>query len=559
MEMFGYFCSPLCKGKAEARNIDVPESLASRKDLVEAKFWRKTGSIIGAVVGLVVLFFAAWTWYAWFGSVPHPYFAVRFEDDNRGYYGTSQLVGKDQIVFLHGGTLARYNWKTKAQIWSVDLITKQQIDDLIKQQNDEEAKLNAGEGYHHHTSQDDIERNAKQDLQSQLALHVSGEDVWVENGNKLTHYNWDSGRVEREVTLPDEHEQLVEADGELQMIGASSVTHISLANGDTRVEQIGPASATAGAAPGVLAQNNTGAGLPGNGGGIGDKPLDPKKVESQAQNLNIQGKIALPAMLANAQHEQQLENALNADAPKIRRANGLATAPVAEEMQLVSGKTGFAQFSVRLLEERTETRSAMKAGPKPGHSALDSGNVSSGNEGAAINETLNEMQRNAGGDTVTEDVSRYQVTVRQPNSPGTADWTGEVVGPPQLLVLKTVNVVTAGKSITVLDKSNKKLWAATLTYTVPEALASGLFSREAARYGEGPCVEQGNTLYVFDQAVLTSFDLNSGDAHWRLPSVGIVGLFLVTRTTSILTPRPAIRMTSSIHARLISAGKPRTS
>src|ERR1019366_5577923 len=30
---------------------------------------------------------------------------------------------------------------------------------------------------------------------------------------------------------------------------------------------------------------------------------------------------------------------------------------------------------------------------------------------------------------------------------------------------------------------------------------------------------------VFDQAVLSAFELNSGNARWRLPSVGVVGLF----------------------------------
>jgi len=80
----------------------------------------------------------------------------------------------------------------------------------------------------------------------------------------------------------------------------------------------------------------------------------------------------------------------------------------------------------------------------------------------------------------------------------------------------------------VLDKSNKKLWQASLTYTVPEALGGGFF-RERSHYGDGPCVERGDTLYVFDQAVLTAFELNSGNARWRLPSVGIVGLFFDDR------------------------------
>ena len=145
------------------------------------------------------------------------------------------------------------------------------------------------------------------------------------------------------------------------------------------------------------------------------------------------------------------------------------------------------------------------------------------NENAAINEKLNEMQRNRGGNTVSEDESLYQVTLRRPDSTGAADWTGEVTGPPALLPLKTVNVLAAGKTVIVFDKTNKKIWQAALTYNV--AGGNRAANGEASPFGEGPCVEHGDTLYVFDQAVLTAFDLATGNARWRLPSVGVVGLF----------------------------------
>ncbi len=100
--------------------------------LVEAQFWRKTGLIFGSHWHCHRFGSGRWTWYAWFGSVPHPYFSVRFADDNRAYSGGSQLAGEDQIVFLHGGTLARYDLKTKKQVWSQELISQQQIDDVVK-------------------------------------------------------------------------------------------------------------------------------------------------------------------------------------------------------------------------------------------------------------------------------------------------------------------------------------------------------------------------------------------------------------------------------------------
>jgi outer membrane protein assembly factor BamB len=75
----------------------------------------------------------------------------------------------------------------------------------------------------------------------------------------------------------------------------------------------------------------------------------------------------------------------------------------------------------------------------------------------------------------------------------------------------------------VLDKSNKKKWQATLSYRVAEG--AGGMDEEHAPYGLGPLVERSNTLYVIDQGVLTAFDLDKGEARWRLPSVGIAGLF----------------------------------
>ena len=200
--------------------------------------------------------------------------------------------------------------------------------------------------------------------------------------------------------------------------------------------------------------------------------------------------------------------------------------PAVEHFSLIPSPYGYVQFSTRLLESRIVTRAAMKA--PPAKSVLDSGNLNVTRTADVANEILNEMQRNRGGDTVEEDESRYQVAIRRPDSTEAADWTGEVVGPPALTPLKTVNVLTAGKTVIVFDKTNKKQWQATLAYSVLNGAGDfeeAAFGVESSPYGEGPCVEHGDTLYVFDQAVLTAFDLATGNVRWRLPSVGIVGLF----------------------------------
>ena len=113
MELFGYLCSPFCKTKAEALKIDVPV-YAGQKTVVEAKYWKKVGKIFAAAGGVTAALFGFWFWYAWFGSVPHPVFSVRFDDP--AYTGEGRFCGKDQIVFLHGPTLARYDIKAKKKI-----------------------------------------------------------------------------------------------------------------------------------------------------------------------------------------------------------------------------------------------------------------------------------------------------------------------------------------------------------------------------------------------------------------------------------------------------------
>src|ERR1017187_4450173 len=163
----------------------------------------------------------------------------------------------------------------------------------------------------------------------------------------------------------------------------------------------------------------------------------------------------------------------------------------------------------------------------PQKSALDSGNVNVTRTAEVANEILNEMQRDRGGDTVEEDQSRYQVAIRRPGSTEAADWTGEVVGPPALFPLKTVNVLTAGKTVIVFDKTNRKLWQTALAYSVVHG--AGAFGGENTQFGGGPCVKRGDSLFVFDQAVLTAFDLATGNVRWRLPSVGIAGLFFDDR------------------------------
>ena len=73
-----------------------------------------------------------------------------------------------------------------------------------------------------------------------------------------------------------------------------------------------------------------------------------------------------------------------------------------------------------------------------------------------------------------------------------------------------------------MDWPSRKLWQSPLTYNV--AGGAGDLDAETAPFGQGPCVERKETLYVFDQGVLNAFDLATGNARWRAPATSIAGV-----------------------------------
>jgi outer membrane protein assembly factor BamB len=247
------------------------------------------------------------------------------------------------------------------------------------------------------------------------------------------------------------------------------------------------------------------------------KILDPAAVAAQAQNLPLPNKLALPAVLAANANQERLEEEMR-DEPEMG-----VVLPVQEGLErttLLPDGDRFVQFSVKLLESKTIERQAMKAPPTK--SALE-GDVNASSTAAVANEILNEIQRDRGGDVISEDVSRYQITLRCPGVPDAAEWVGEVIGPSEVFPLKTVNVLAAGKSVWVFDKANKKLWESKLNFPISGG-GGGLVSGETRLFGDGPVVERGDTLYLFDQGVLSAFDMANGNARWRLPAVGVSGL-----------------------------------
>ena len=156
--------------------------------------------------------------------------------------GESRLCGTNQIVFLHGGTLARYDIKSGKEVWSQVLVTKQQIADAVAREN----QMQPTGGSEPRIPQSQLEEMAVRDLEGSLQLHVSGENVWVAAPEKLTHYDWNTGKVLQEIPLAAGAGELIARNGEFLIMGEGAngqalITHINPATGESRVEEIGQA------------------------------------------------------------------------------------------------------------------------------------------------------------------------------------------------------------------------------------------------------------------------------------------------------------------------------
>ncbi len=520
MELFGYLCSVACQTRAAAQGIHVPP-YAGQRVQVEANRWRKLGKLFTALGLVVTALLGIWIWYTWFGSVPRPVFEVRFPEP--AYSGTARLCAQDQLLVLRGGSLSRYDLKTRKEIWSRELLDRARIE----RAGDREFKAVAARVEKAESENPDTapKMPSKEKLLAQLMrsagaalkLRVRGQNVWVIAPEKITRVDWDSGRTLQDIPRAAGFGRWAETGDELVFTGTATpnqavILRVKLGTGEVTTENIGGAVQADVVA--AKTENAPGAGLPtGRPGSDSGKALDPEKVAQQAQELSLPGRIALPAMLAAAANQERALAELN-DRPR-PTSPGAAGRARRDWHELIPSPHGPVELSFRMLEEKFVSRKAMKAAPSK--SAL-AGALTVSKTAEVANEILNEQQRARGGDTVVDDESRYQVTLHLPGAIGAADWTGEVIGPPAVVPLPTVNVLTANRTLVVLDKSNQKLWQAELTHSVPGGAGGSAF-------GAGPCVERGDTLYVFDQAVLTAFDLKSGSARWRLPSVGVVGIF----------------------------------
>ncbi len=564
LEQFGYLCSAYCKAQAEKLELDVPV-YEFQKHRVEANYWRKVRWISAGIALLVLSLLGVWGWYLFIGSHPKVIYSVKLREADSG--GFCRLISPDDVLMRHGDRLVRYDVKQRKEVWSTVLVENKHVADMAaawleKRELEQEkwklarARLKASgkldEDFPEPAEEKprseaeqlkDISGWMKETVLHQLRFHVQGSDIWVVYPDRAAHFDWQTGKPDKEVPVPGKIVRTLPAATALVLVSAKEpsqqmVTRISLPAGEVQTSELeaavpGRGLAAQGATP-EAAPTNRAPAKPGRAQPTPANAMLAKVAQTQSASTNSPRPRGVSPLNENtraiAAHTTPI-----ADGDEMDAEGGPADLDASGTVLLNAGEN-VAQVATELLEKKLVQYRTMK--DKPATSAFD-GDINAAAAPAIYNEILNEWQEQRTGGVRVEDESRYRVTLKRLLAGDTADWTGEVTGPPTLFPLRSVDVLIAGKGVVVLDKANKKLWEAKLNYTVaPGLLQPELWNEEEAE-SFVPCVEREQSLYLFDQGVLTAFELATGNVRWRLPSVGVSrvqfdrqGMMYVTTTTA---------------------------
>ncbi len=478
MKQSGYFCSAYCRNRAEQAGMDIPE-YEGQERFVRAGEYTRAKRMGAAVVLALVALFVAYEWYEIYGQKPSTRFSMPITSDNR--LQRAQFLSDHELLLVSSDKVSAYDFKKKQPVWSNSLGAYRSAPPPVPSPT---APVDETNETVKPTTPDAAQPLAQRKLAEQLAVY---EDYYAPNtgvrvvGDRI----W--------VTLGR------------NVIGFDRATGAEKVK--TQVEGRIQEMTFADDAMVVVSAK-----------GAYDRVFTRIELPSGTQRTEQR---SIPPPAPRRPGEDRLEDLY---LPK-------------ERHEFVPAGSTVAGLDVKLIEKNLVTVETMK---KPQDSKrFDDLKVTQTREYAE--DVLNEMRRMKTGGVAKVDQSRYAVTIQRVFGKDVEPWTGEVVGSPALFALKTVDVLVAGNVVHVFNRSNQKIWESTLSYPIAERFQShgswwGVGQRELAA---APCMEMGDTLYFFDQGVLTAFDIKSGTARWRMPSVGIStiqfdnqGLLYVTTTSA---------------------------
>jgi hypothetical protein len=476
MEKFGFLCSSHCLREATMAGIKVPVYEGQLNLVRERQARKQKWWIATTLLGIGVLL-ALYIWYHGWLTKPSVVMAVPLDTPEAGGWsaGTCRFAGPNRVLLWTGHILRLYDTGRRKEIWKKDL----KVYRKARKATDETMEPSE-DAENPANAEDEEKENFHLDFGAP-ACQVVGNRIWVRLPGHLVGFDRESGNEQKVVTWSG-FSRCSSLDEDTFLVataktdGTHTLTRVDLRSGEATTTEI-PIS-----------------------------PLRKEMLAWQAEELEA-------ARAAAAASTSSLESGA---APDYKPPQFLS--------EFSSAGNNLAQVEVRLLEAKVVTQKTMKE-VKTRRS--DDPNASVAHTGELAEEIINDMQRNVTGGVHQVDESRYEVTLRRFPSTDIPEWTGEVDGLPQLFSFKTMDLLAAGQQLIALDKQNRKLWETKLAFSPTE-------ERDCT-----PGVESGPNLYFYDRGVLTAFEARTGQARWRLPSVGISkiqldgrGMLYVTTTAA---------------------------
>lgn len=519
MEMFGYVCSVYCRGQANSKKLDIPV-YANQRSVVEQKARGKSRLIAWGIGAVVMLFFGAWFWYAWFGQMPKVVYAVKFAKHQA--HGRYQLIGPGQLLSIKDKQMSLFDVAHQKELWTTTITTEEKKNAPEAKPASDKTKPFKAKA----SDSDAVKAEAAKQLVKETVQSAKKEENALEGGD-FDFFNADDGGIQEVIPSDTDvwllfHDRLARYDRQTggrkeEIVFKPHITRVSHdENGILAVSM-----------PDKDHRILTQIALPA--GTVQTEEIDLSPPKPKQTGDKSKKPVATPTRKVAAPVIAQSPAPDGADSTEGDFGAGF----FADRDHFIAAGVNVAELNVKLLERKVEVHEAMKA---KGKSVLDSGQVTASQGLEVAQEMMNESQRDRTGGKSEEDVSRYQVTLHRWLAKGVADWTGEVIGPPALFPLKTVDIVAGGRSILVVDKNNKKLWEAKLTYPLE---SHSHYDLEFGTGSSATCLETGKILYFADQGMLTCFDLDTGNVRWRLTSVGISKIQLDDRGNIYLTTTSA--------------------
>ncbi len=480
MEQFGHVCSVFCRQQAEQKRIYIPVYAGQKSVLAEKSSSRSRTIFLAATAGVVAIL-GLWFYYAWFAREPKIVYRLSLGSVTETFEQRAlrpeqyfKLVAPGQLLTLTSEGATLLDIPHNKTLWTTPLSGNGKGASKSARFKHKLADLASDDEFGFYGPE----------------IVVSSNDIWINLHSSVVCLDRKTGSA-KESPIHGQIASFVPQGDSLVAVftnpdGQKTLAQVNLADGSIKTapiteEDANPIKALAG------------------------KKQDKKATTRSAPTSGAE-KVAndrtAELMAAVDKHNAEVDAAMADDNDPTSILDEFEYASIP---RFIASGSGVVQLQRQLLEKKTVSHQAMK--PK-GKSVLD-GNVTASQGLELAQEMMNDARRDMTGGVDIENISRYQVTLHRWFSENVPDWTAEVTGPPRVFALKTIDLVIAGQSVIAIDRNNKKLWEGKLSYPMNYLGA------------HAPVLETKDAVYVADPGVLTCFDLATGNARWRMNSVGI--------------------------------------